>query len=495
MRHSSLNAFEEKFLLTANNGEYNLRKISVPIPGEDLKLEGYLCTPANRSGYYYDREYPKERIVIHYTAGNLKSDLSTLTTHNRHVSVPFVIARDGTIYQLFSSKFWSGHLGKGLGNTNTNNAEDKRTIGIELSNYGFLSEKSGNLETYYSRQKNANGTIGLVDVYCSLTDTGAYEKLNTPFREQSYYATHTDAQYQSLIILLRYLTAQYNIPRQFLPEDIRYQATSEVLNFKGIVTHINYRKDGKWDVGPAFNWKAVIEGVQAAEFKPVILRDSGPATRGTVTEIPITSEGEVDELLPKAMDPAMENESYAEIPRSVEVEEDAEKIASTPRKKKLFALLVGIDQYEGDIILNHEVTFPALSGCVPDSKKMKAYLENDPSFIADVKLVTNKQATKAEVVRLFKEHLGQAKEGDVALFFYSGHGTQEWADTAWTEDTDGFLECIVCYYDNNADEFLLSDKELRFLIHELRSEEHTSELQSQSNLVCRLLLEKKKNKK
>src|SRR2546430_7275527 len=29
----------------------------------------------------------------------------------------------------------------------------------------------------------------------------------------------------------------------------------------------------------------------------------------------------------------------------------------------------------------------------------------------------------------------------------------------------------------------------------LRSEEHTSELQSQSNLVCRLLLEKKKNRK
>src|SRR2546427_8568217 len=30
---------------------------------------------------------------------------------------------------------------------------------------------------------------------------------------------------------------------------------------------------------------------------------------------------------------------------------------------------------------------------------------------------------------------------------------------------------------------------------ETRSEEHTSELQSQSNLVCRLLLEKKKNNK
>src|SRR2546427_2549800 len=31
-------------------------------------------------------------------------------------------------------------------------------------------------------------------------------------------------------------------------------------------------------------------------------------------------------------------------------------------------------------------------------------------------------------------------------------------------------------------------------IHVYRSEEHTSELQSQSNLVCRLLLEKKKKK-
>src|SRR5688572_31517432 len=32
-------------------------------------------------------------------------------------------------------------------------------------------------------------------------------------------------------------------------------------------------------------------------------------------------------------------------------------------------------------------------------------------------------------------------------------------------------------------------------VGQVRSEEHTSELQSQSNLVCRLLLEKKKKKK
>src|SRR6266478_7343836 len=40
-----------------------------------------------------------------------------------------------------------------------------------------------------------------------------------------------------------------------------------------------------------------------------------------------------------------------------------------------------------------------------------------------------------------------------------------------------------------ADAALVADR----LGHGLRSEEHTSELQSQSNLVCRLLLEKKKD--
>src|SRR5438046_3815333 len=35
---------------------------------------------------------------------------------------------------------------------------------------------------------------------------------------------------------------------------------------------------------------------------------------------------------------------------------------------------------------------------------------------------------------------------------------------------------------------------LAIVVHDDRSEEHTSELQSLTNLVCRLLLEKKKNK-
>src|SRR5688572_32077480 len=41
----------------------------------------------------------------------------------------------------------------------------------------------------------------------------------------------------------------------------------------------------------------------------------------------------------------------------------------------------------------------------------------------------------------------------------------------------------------------VADDPRPLLVARLRSEEHTSELQSQSNLVCRLLLEKKKTNK
>src|SRR5688572_31247362 len=49
--------------------------------------------------------------------------------------------------------------------------------------------------------------------------------------------------------------------------------------------------------------------------------------------------------------------------------------------------------------------------------------------------------------------------------------------------------------DEAGEKFVLKIANALELRELLRSEEHTSELQSQSNLVCRLLLEKKKKKK
>ncbi len=125
------------------------------------------------------------------------------------------------------------------------------------------------METIYSRLKDPNtGKIGPKDIFCSKDEKDLYVRLDEPFRGEKIFATFTNAQYDSLIILLRYLTAEYNIPREFLPEKVRYTATDQVIDFKGILSHVNYRMTGKWDLGPAFDWNRVIEGVQTESFTP-----------------------------------------------------------------------------------------------------------------------------------------------------------------------------------------------------------------------------------
>ncbi len=476
MRFTDLPQLENNFLTTGNNGEYTFRKIAIPVPGESVTLEAVSCTPAHRNNYFFTSEHPKERILLHFTAGNIRSDMGALTRQGFHVSVPFVIGRNGTIYQLYSSKCWSGNIGKGVGNTN--NEQDKRTIGIEISNYAFLTEKDGNLETIYSRLKDAEGRVGPVDIYCSLSEREAYQELTTPFRDQKYYATFANEQYQSLIILIRYLTAQHNIPRQFLPEAKRYLTTNEVLNFHGIVSHVNYRPSGKWDIGPAFDWNRVIGGVQAASFRPAVIaginRDImddtstfAPAAATTAIEgdvmndtATIHSEDELVALHPGEKGIEIENNEYEDIDSTVLLE------ATSGKPAKLYALIVGIDDYRADIILEEGVRFPKLSGCVKDAAKIENYLKTETAFEDHIKFIKNANASKEAVTGEFTAHLGKAGKGDTVLFYYSGHGAQEWADEeVWTTESDGRLECIACYYDEQTkDNFLLSDKELRFLI-------------------------------
>ena len=469
MKFKSLPRLEEDIRTTGNNGEYRFQKIAFPVPGEDLVLEGLFTQPVKRSGYYHQVAHPKNRIVIHYTAGQLRSDLSVLTRDDFHVCVAFVIAGDGTIYQLHPSKFWSGHLGKGLGNTGTRNAEDKCTIGIELSNYGFLIEREGNLETVYSRQKDKAGKSGAIDIYCSLTETEAFTKLASPFRGQSSFASYPETQYTSLIILLRYLTAEFNIPRKFLDPEDRFITTDKVLDFKGIVSHINYRVDGKWDIGQAFDWDKVINGVQAPAFAATAQNLSAAGTDG---QEPIRSEKDLEKLIPAERSIQTETASMHDIDFS-----ENEMVENTGAKPKLFALIIGINDYDAELKLDQEkVSFPRLRGCVNDAGKIKAMLEQDDYFEKNILLITDKEATKPAIAKAFRDHLGKAGKNDVALFYFSGHGTQEWADTdVFTSETDGKMEALACYYDKDSiDNFLLADKELRFLIHEIsKSNPHT----------------------
>lgn len=255
MKVTSIAKHEKSFFTSgkdADGKEFELSPMTVPIPGSKEVMTYLNCRAKNGdTSFYFHEKHTKTQIVLHSTAGYVKGDVAALSKPNYRVSVPFIIARNGTIINLWSSALWAYHLGSGAVGGNANGG--KRSIAIELSNIGFLKKKGNNLVTIY----NDN------DVYCTLDQKKFYTKLDSPYRAESYYATFTKQQYNSLIILLRYLTATYNIPRTFLPLDKRYLIgeKGEIDAFKGIVTHVNYRNTGKWDIGPAFEWDTVINGL------------------------------------------------------------------------------------------------------------------------------------------------------------------------------------------------------------------------------------------
>src|SRR2546426_3517158 len=62
------------------------------------------------------------------------------------------------------------------------------------------------------------------------------------------------------------------------------------------------------------------------------------------------------------------------------------------------------------------------------------------------------------------------------------------------KNLSGKVNSPVGELEKKIESLLSQQKELEKQLRAARSEEHTSELQSPCNLVCRLLLEKKKNK-
>jgi len=210
---------------------------------ETYKFRGidiYKIKSTYSSGYYYQEEVTKKSIVLHFTAGYLAGDINVLTKKNYQVSVPFVIARNGKIYQLHNPKYWSYHLG--LNARGGNKTCSKQTIGIEISNIGPLTIKDKKLYTYTGGK------------YCNSSEKDYYKKAS--YRNKSYYATFTKAQYQSLKKLLPAICAEFDIPYKFLPENERNQVFKtdiDAQDYTGICSHANFRKD-KYDIGPAFDW-------------------------------------------------------------------------------------------------------------------------------------------------------------------------------------------------------------------------------------------------
>lgn len=250
MRASKVEAHEQSFFDTgidSGGRKHVLSPFEVTIPGtsESVPIVGCALENGDES-FLYKEEVPKERIVLHFTQGYLKGDIDTLTKPNNHVSVAFVIARNGTILNLWPSKFWSYHVGPGA--QGGNKEMSSRSVAIEISNIGCLNKTPSGLATEYSSK----------DIYCEEAEETFFTKIPA-YREREYFATFTEKQYDAIIQLLRFLTAKYAIPAAFLPPEKRYGIAEDVAKFRGITSHVNYRKD-KCDIGPAFDWDRVRGG-------------------------------------------------------------------------------------------------------------------------------------------------------------------------------------------------------------------------------------------
>ncbi len=132
--------------------------------------------------------------------------------------------------------------------------------------------------------------------------------------------------------------------------------------------------------------------------------------------------------------------------------------------RAIHALLVGIDEYPSPI--------PKLRGCVNDIDAFASYLServaSDKGVRLKLKPLKNGEATRQAVIDAFRDHLGKAKKGDVALFYYSGHGSQEQApEEFWMIERDHLDETVVLFDSRNPGSWDLADKEIAKLIGEV----------------------------
>jgi hypothetical protein len=116
------------------------------------------------------------------------------------------------------------------------------------------------------------------------------------------------------------------------------------------------------------------------------------------------------------------------------------------------ALLVGINKYPDP---RNE-----LRGCVNDILEMEHFIAETNKVYSkqNIKKLTNKDATKKEIITQLKWLIEGAEAGDQLLFHYSGHGAQ--APTKFNSLEKDGLDEIICPYDfDGTNNTSLRDKE------------------------------------
>ncbi len=124
----------------------------------------------------------------------------------------------------------------------------------------------------------------------------------------------------------------------------------------------------------------------------------------------------------------------------------------------VYALLAGINDYQGRV--------SSLSGCADDIRGFREFLEGrvDEEHLRILSLV-NQDATRENIINGFSGHLAGAGKDDVAIFYFSGHGSVEKVEERyWYLEPTGHNQTIVCADSRRPGIPDLADKELNELI-------------------------------
>lgn len=269
--------------------------------GNDVKI--YSIRPDFNS-YYYNAKTAKKSICLHFTVGYIKSDTSSLSKADNHVSVSYVVDRSGRIYEMFPDTEWSYHLGSGC--IGGNGAMSKQSIGIEISNYGPLKLSGDKLVDSYKNE------------YCKVSETEFYSKQS--YRGYEYYASMTDVQIDAVATLVKYLGRKHNIPMDFKPDDSPFATDADALAFKGVFYHSNVRKDKfDWPFTPSL--KAIID--KCSDELPEV-PESKPDATATKTQ---SAEA------PASVAPAVEKAKSEAAPAAEPAPESAKPAEPTPAQQ------------------------------------------------------------------------------------------------------------------------------------------------------------------
>jgi LysM repeat protein len=221
-----------------------------PVPAAAAAIDIDRRKFALAPGQYFAETFPKDLIVLHFTAGSsARSAYDSWRSTPVQVATAYLVDTDGTIYECFPPNYWAYHLGI-TGAAAANWKHDKRSIGIEIANVGPLKPdpaKPQQLNWWPNDFKTK---------YCTLAETTKY--VAAPYRGYNHFASFPSVQSDAVVSLVQHLCKAFSIPRVLPPEAQRTAFNMDFFkSFQGIATHQNFRKD-KTDIGPAFPLARVV---------------------------------------------------------------------------------------------------------------------------------------------------------------------------------------------------------------------------------------------